>query len=254
MANLFARVKAKGWGGEARVGRRRADALCRRSRATWSSRGPASRSRRRRSTASRCRSTTRPTAACSLAEWLTSPENPYFARSITNRVWANFFGVGLVEKVDDMRVSNPASNEELLDGGRGRAGRHKFDLKALMKAILQSNAYQRSSRPLPGNRGRAPVLLAVLPAADDGRGAARRDRAGHAGADEVRVRSSSPAAPGRRPTSIRWAPGRSSSTTRPSRTTSCRRSAATRGGSSASASGPTSRRSCRCCTSPTATR
>ncbi len=49
-----------------------------------------------------------------LADWLTAPENPYFARSITNRVWANFFGVGLVEKVDDMRVSNPASNEALL--------------------------------------------------------------------------------------------------------------------------------------------
>ena len=49
----------------------------------------------------------------SLAEWLTA-ENPYFARSITNRVWANFFGVGLVEKVDDVRVSNPASNEALL--------------------------------------------------------------------------------------------------------------------------------------------
>ena len=50
-----------------------------------------------------------------LADWLISPENPYFARAIANRVWANFFGVGLVEKVDDMRVTNPASNEKLLD-------------------------------------------------------------------------------------------------------------------------------------------
>src|SRR5690606_28802932 len=49
-----------------------------------------------------------------VAKWLTSPENPYFARSIANRVWANFFGVGLVEKVDDLRVTNPASNEALL--------------------------------------------------------------------------------------------------------------------------------------------
>ena len=49
-----------------------------------------------------------------LAEWLTSPENPYFTRAIVNRVWANFFGVGLVEAVDDLRLTNPASNEELL--------------------------------------------------------------------------------------------------------------------------------------------
>src|SRR5262249_44025197 len=47
-----------------------------------------------------------------LARWLTSPENPYFARSITNRIWANFFGIGLVEPVDDLRLTNPASNGE----------------------------------------------------------------------------------------------------------------------------------------------
>ena len=87
-----------------------------------------------------------------LAQWLTAPENPYFARSITNRVWANFFGVGLVEKVDDLRASNPASNEGLLQAAADELVRSKFDLKALMKLILQSNAYQRSSRALPGNR------------------------------------------------------------------------------------------------------
>src|SRR5262249_23587588 len=86
-----------------------------------------------------------------LAAWLTSPENPYFARSTTNRVWANYFGVGLVEKVDDMRVSNPSSNEALLTTAADYLVHHKFDLKALMRVILQSNAYGRSSRPLPGN-------------------------------------------------------------------------------------------------------
>ena len=100
-----------------------------------------------------CRSTTPRTAGSSLAEWLTAPENPYFARAITNRVWANFFGVGLVEKVDDVRVSNPSSNEALLKAAADDLVRNKFDLKSLMRAILQSNAYQRSSRPLPGNRG-----------------------------------------------------------------------------------------------------
>jgi Protein of unknown function (DUF1553) len=79
------------------------------------------------------------------------PENPYFARSITNRIWANYFGVGLVEKVDDMRVSNPASNDALLAAAAQYLVHQKFDLKALMRVILQSNAYQRSSRPLPGN-------------------------------------------------------------------------------------------------------
>ena len=78
-------------------------------------------------------------------------EMPYFARSIANRVWASFFGVGLVEKVDDMRVSNPASNDALLGAAADFLVHQKFDLKALMRAILQSNAYQRSSQPLPGN-------------------------------------------------------------------------------------------------------
>jgi hypothetical protein len=86
-----------------------------------------------------------------LADWLTSPENPYFSRAIVNRVWANFFGVGLVEKVDDLRVTNTASNEELLSApARFLAGK-KFDLKALMRAMLQSETYQRSSAPLPEN-------------------------------------------------------------------------------------------------------
>ncbi|HWA99360.1 MAG TPA: DUF1549 domain-containing protein [Pirellulales bacterium] len=86
-----------------------------------------------------------------LADWLVSPENPYFARSITNRVWTNFMGAGLVEMVDDMRLTNPASNETLLSAAAGYLVDHDFDLKSLMRAILQSRAYQRSSQPLPGN-------------------------------------------------------------------------------------------------------
>jgi hypothetical protein len=86
-----------------------------------------------------------------LAAWLTSPANGYFGRSIVNRVWANFYGVGLVEKVDDMRVTNPASNEKLLSATAKYLADQKFDLKALMRAILQSETYQRSSVPLPEN-------------------------------------------------------------------------------------------------------
>jgi uncharacterized protein DUF1549/uncharacterized protein DUF1553 len=86
-----------------------------------------------------------------LAAWLTSPANPYFARAIVNRVWANFYGVGLVEKVDDLRVTNPASNEALLSAAARYLVDHHFDLKALMQAILQSETYQRSSVALPEN-------------------------------------------------------------------------------------------------------
>jgi len=86
-----------------------------------------------------------------LANWLVSPENPYFARAIVNRVWANFLGVGLVEAVDDMRMTNPASDEPLLSAAADYLIKQGFDLKALMRAILQSETYQRDSRPLPEN-------------------------------------------------------------------------------------------------------
>ncbi|HEV3007149.1 MAG TPA: DUF1553 domain-containing protein, partial [Pirellulales bacterium] len=86
-----------------------------------------------------------------LARWLTSVDNPYFARAITNRVWANFMDAGLVELVDDMRLTNPASNEQLLDAAAKFLAANHFDLKALMRAILQSKTYQRTSRPLPEN-------------------------------------------------------------------------------------------------------
>jgi hypothetical protein len=86
-----------------------------------------------------------------LAEWLTSPDNFYFKRSIVNRLWANFFGVGLVENVDDIRASNPASNEPLFSAAADFLASHAFDLKLLMREILQSETYQRSSVPVKGN-------------------------------------------------------------------------------------------------------
>ncbi|MGE3806636.1 MAG: DUF1553 domain-containing protein [Gemmataceae bacterium] len=151
MANIFARVKAKGWGGEPRNG----DGL--RTLYVVAS-GELIQPRTGQP---------RPPTPLDgesipfndpgdrrlhLARWLTAPDNPYFARAITNRVWANFFGVGLVEAIDDMRISNPASNEELLLAAAKFTVEKKFDLKELMRAILQSNAYQRTSRPLPGNQ------------------------------------------------------------------------------------------------------
>ncbi len=86
-----------------------------------------------------------------LADWLTSRENPYFARAVVNRVWANFMGTGLVESVDDMRLTNPPSNGKLLDAMAAYLADRKFDLKALMRLVLESETYQRTSLPLPGN-------------------------------------------------------------------------------------------------------
>ena len=82
-----------------------------------------------------------------LADWLVAPENPYFSRAIANRVWANFMGIGLVEKIDDLRVTNPASNEALLTALGNYLAENDFDLKALIRLILQSDTYQRSSNP-----------------------------------------------------------------------------------------------------------
>ncbi|MBK8092114.1 MAG: DUF1553 domain-containing protein [Verrucomicrobiaceae bacterium] len=86
-----------------------------------------------------------------LAKWLTGADNKLFQRAIVNRVWANFFGSGLVEAVDDLRVTNPASNEPLFAAACEHLVKQKFDLKALMRTILQSETYQRSSITQPEN-------------------------------------------------------------------------------------------------------
>lgn len=80
-----------------------------------------------------------------VAEWVTSPENPWFAPSLANRVWAHFMGVGVVEPVDDFRVSNPPSNPELLDAIGTHLVDYKYDLRQLVRDICNSNAYQRST-------------------------------------------------------------------------------------------------------------
>jgi hypothetical protein len=81
------------------------------------------------------------------AGWLTSPENPFFARAIVNRVWRSLMGRGLVEPADDMRDTNPATNGELLDALVKDFVKHNYDLNYLIRAILESATYQTSSRP-----------------------------------------------------------------------------------------------------------
>jgi len=87
-----------------------------------------------------------------LAEWLTAPENPYFASSVANRIWASFFGVGIVDEVDDVRVSNPASNPELYKTLGDKLIDYNYDFKKLVRDICSSNAYQRSTVPNDSNR------------------------------------------------------------------------------------------------------
>ena len=150
MANMFSRVRAKGWGGDSRNG----DGL-----RTVFLAGSGELDQPR---------TGKPQAPAPLdgtplefddptdrrkhlATWLTDADNPYFSRSVVNRVWSNFMGRGLVENVDDMRLSNPATNEPLLAELAKYVVDNKYDLKVLIRLILQSETYQRSSVPIAGN-------------------------------------------------------------------------------------------------------
>jgi hypothetical protein len=84
-------------------------------------------------------------------EWLTAPDNPYFAKAIVNRVWRSLMGRGLVEAEDDLRETNPPSNAELLDALAKDFVKGEYDVKRLIRTIMLSAAYQRSARPVPGN-------------------------------------------------------------------------------------------------------
>jgi hypothetical protein len=85
------------------------------------------------------------------ARWLTAPANTQFARTIVNRVWANYFGRGIVHPFDDLRFTNPASNEPLLDAVTAEFVASGYDLKQLMRTIMRSATYQRSAEPTPFN-------------------------------------------------------------------------------------------------------
>ncbi len=86
-----------------------------------------------------------------LADWLASPENPYFAKNLANIVWSHFFGQGIINETDDVRISNPASNQELLDEMAKRFTDYKYDFKKLVKDICASRTYQLASQPAKSN-------------------------------------------------------------------------------------------------------
>ena len=110
-----------------------------------------------------------------LADWLASPDNPFFARNLANIVWSHFFGQGIIEPVDDVRISNPPSNPELLDQLASRFTEYQYDFRKLVRDVCTSRIYQLSTQTNPSNeddlrnfaraqlrRMRAEVLLDVI--------------------------------------------------------------------------------------------
>ncbi|MDA7887903.1 PSD1 and planctomycete cytochrome C domain-containing protein [Akkermansiaceae bacterium] len=81
-----------------------------------------------------------------VAKWLTTPGNPWFARNTANIVWSHFFGIGIVDPVDDVRISNPATNPALLDALGQKFTEYNFDMKKLVRDICNSRTYQLSTR------------------------------------------------------------------------------------------------------------
>ena len=77
-----------------------------------------------------------------LAELLTAPENPFFARATVNRIWFYLLGRGIVDPPDDFRDSNPSANDALLDALAMDFVRHQFDVKHLIRTIVSSRTYQ----------------------------------------------------------------------------------------------------------------
>ena len=151
MANLFARVRAKGWGGEVRNGDSdRTVFVVDRGDLIQPLRGKPQAPAPLDAPAIDIESTE--DRRLVLAQWMTSSENPYFTRSIVNRVWAAYFGIGIVNAVDDLRASNPESNPALMSYLSQYLIEQEYDLRSLMRQIMNSETYQRSSVPLEGNQ------------------------------------------------------------------------------------------------------
>ena len=105
----------------------------------------------------------KPKARPVLANWMTTAENPYFSKAMVNRVWFQLFGRGLVNPVDDLNNDqNPASHPQLLVDLADQFASGSFDLKDLFRAICNSQAYQRTSKPTADNADADPSLYARM--------------------------------------------------------------------------------------------
>ena len=87
-----------------------------------------------------------------LVDWMADPANPFFAKALVNRYWKHFLGRGIVDPEDDLRVTNPPTNPELLDALAARFVERGYDLKDLVRTICTSSTYQLSSEPTDSNR------------------------------------------------------------------------------------------------------
>jgi hypothetical protein len=87
-----------------------------------------------------------------LVDWMAKPENPFFAKALVNRMWGHFLARGLVSEVDDLRETNPPSNPELLDWLAKDFVQHKYDVKHVIRTILNSRVYQLSATPTDDNK------------------------------------------------------------------------------------------------------
>lgn len=87
-----------------------------------------------------------------LADWIASPDNPWFSRHIANLIWAQYMGRGIVEPVDDVRISNPASNPELLEALAKKIVEYKYDLRRIVRDVCTSRTYQLTTRPNESNQ------------------------------------------------------------------------------------------------------
>ncbi|MGH7170409.1 MAG: DUF1549 and DUF1553 domain-containing protein [Gemmataceae bacterium] len=97
-----------------------------------------------------------------LAKWMTSAKNPYFSRAMVNRSWAQLFGRGLVNPVDDMHDGNRPSHPQLLADLSAQFAANGFDVKHFLRALCNSEAYQRMSKPVAGNRDAGPELFSHM--------------------------------------------------------------------------------------------
>ena len=88
-----------------------------------------------------------------LGAWMASPDNPFFSRNLANIVWSHFFGIGIIDPVDDVRISNPASNPELLNSLADRFTQYNYDFKRLVRDICTSRTYQLSTKVNASNEG-----------------------------------------------------------------------------------------------------
>src|SRR5262249_23131266 len=97
-----------------------------------------------------------------LADWITTAENPFFSKAMVNRVWSELMGRGIVNAVDDMHDGNMPSHPQMLADLAEQFSANGFDVKFLIRAICNSDAYQRTSKPTASNKDASPAVYSRM--------------------------------------------------------------------------------------------